>query len=113
MKIIYDGLLIEDVLEYCLGCARDYGYAIELKNYPKNMDKLNEGSSYTVRGENCMGQLYTEKRDGLGHAWVSKNHYDDTQTEGFFFVKTKDEYEKVICLCSAIVINKNPFKTYL
>lgn len=111
MKLIYDGLITKHTMEYCLDCAREYGYVVEVSEFPNNMNELNKGSTYTMTGESCMGQSYSETRNGMGYVWVVKNFYDITSTEGFFFVKHKSDYDKVLQLCKDIVINPNPFKT--
>ncbi len=111
MPYLYDGLLTSDVTGYVQSAAGKYPCVIEVSAMPGH-DALAAAfahRTYEANGETCMGQAYTQTRQGLGYQYVQKNF--GVEPGGFLFLPDTDAHTLFVATFPELVVNPKPFKT--
>ncbi len=111
MTYIYDGILTEDVLNYVRQAAGKYPRAIEVSTLPDHtaFDAAYAHRTYQFNGENCMGQAYTNTRQGVAYCYVQKNF--GVEPGGFLFLPDDEACAVFLVKFPDLIVNLQPFKT--
>lgn len=108
MKLLYDGLLTEETARHVRAAAREYGYAIELRDLPDTWHTWSGSNlvEYPDCAEDCMGRPYT--RLTLKYTIVRKCSGDRSL---FLFLKSAAEKAAALAAFADCVVSAEPFRT--
>lgn len=115
--LIYDGVLTTDIQRWCEDSVREYGYVVEVREFPHHTwyQTLKQRTWY----QNCdsMGGDYVAERKGplygVIHTETERDEDHRLIGGGFIFLKDREDYDKALADLEDLIVNPKPFKTMI
>lgn len=110
----YQGAISPQVAGYIKDCMQRYPFPAEISEHPEvtRFQALFADQTYSVAGEDCMGQPFHEERSGIPYAIVPRAMQDSLAGQ-FIFFPSKEIHQAFCVEFQDILVDDTPFYTRL